>query len=71
MLGTTALIPSDCIAYRPNFSAQWRDELERVLCGLQRSEQGQNLLKEVFRAERFESGDLEVYEAIPFGDMSP
>ncbi len=68
MLAATALIPSDCIACRPHFSAQWRDELEKVLSGLHKSPPGQVLMKEVFRAESFESGDLEVYEAIAIDD---
>jgi phosphate/phosphite/phosphonate ABC transporter binding protein len=64
MLTTTAPIPGDCIASRPNLSSQWQAEVQRVLCALHKSEQGRTLMEQVFRAECFVVGELDDYEAI-------
>jgi phosphate/phosphite/phosphonate ABC transporter binding protein len=66
LLTVTAPIPGDCIAYRPHFSSQWQNELQEVLFGLHKSEQGRTLMSQVFRAERFVDGELDDYESIRF-----
>jgi phosphate/phosphite/phosphonate ABC transporter binding protein len=64
MLALTAPIPGDCIAYRPNFSSQWQEDLRKVFCGMDKSEAGRTLMAEVFRAQRFVEGNLDDYDAI-------
>ena len=66
LLAVTAPIPGDCIAYRPNFSSQWQDDLQQVFCAMHETEQGRALMEAVFRAQRFVAGNLDDYDAISF-----
>lgn len=57
-------IPSDCIAHRPHFSEQWKQDVEKAFIGLHRSPAGLELLSQAFGAERFASGTILPYEGI-------
>lgn len=64
VVAVSRLIPGDCIAYRPHFSEHWLGRIRSVFLRLHQSPSGQQVMKQIFHADRFVVGEIDDYEGL-------